>query len=141
MLIGATPRAALTTCASNDTPIPDSLFQRWLQHNVPVSFKAIRGPSRLQKAAGHLSFWTTAPITNLSFTLYEKVKDELDENRYKIELRGPGAVTKIFFDTFDPSLITAFGKHLMLDDGTIPPIARAPKPPAVAEEVSDDFWL
>lgn len=121
--------------------IPDSLFQRWLQHNVPVSFKAIRDHPDYKNLPVTFEFWTTAPITDQSLALYEKVKGALNENRYKIELRGPDAVTKICYDTFDPSLITAFEKHFMLEDGTIPPIARAPKPPPpVVEEVSADFW-
>jgi len=86
-------------------------------------------------------FWTTAPISHASLVLYEKVKSELNENRYKIELRSPRDVTKICFDTCEPSLITAFEKHFMLEDGSIPPLAREPKPPLpIVEDIPDDFW-
>lgn len=121
--------------------IPDNLFQRWLQHNVPVCFRAMRKHPDYKNLPVTFEFWTTAPISHESLALYEKAKSELNENRYKIELRSPRDVTNICFDTRDPSLIRAFEKHFMLEDGGIPPVAREPKPKLpIVEDMPDDFW-
>lgn len=121
--------------------IPDHLFQRWLQHNVPVSFKAIRDHPDYRNLPVTFEFWTTAPISDESLALYKKAKIELNENRYKIELRSPRDVTGICYNASEKSLITAFEKHFMMEDGSIPPVAREPKPPLpIVEDAPNEFW-
>jgi hypothetical protein len=121
--------------------IPDHLFQRWLQHNVPVSFKAIRDHPDYRNLPVTFEFWTTAPISDESLALYKKAKSELNENRYKIELRSPHDVTGICYNASEKSLITAFEKHFMMEDGSIPPVAREPKPPLpIVEDAPNEFW-
>ena len=121
--------------------ISDDLFKRWLQHNVPVSFKAMRDHPDYKNLPVTFEFWTTAPISHESLTLYKKVKSELNENRYKIELRSPHDVAGLCYSTYEQSLITAFEKHFMMEDGSTLPVAREPKPaPADIEDISNDLW-
>lgn len=107
--------------------IPDDLFKRWLQHNVPIAFKAMRNHPDYKSLPISFEFWTTAPISEASMNLYERAKSELNENRYTITLCGPRDVTHLCYQTRDRSLIDAFEKHFMLEDGSIPPNARPPK--------------
>lgn len=81
---------------------------------MPVSFKAIRDHPDYKNLYVTFELWTTAPISGESLALYEKIKSELNENRYKIELRSPSEVTGICFNTCEKSLITAFEKHFMI---------------------------
>jgi len=104
--------------------IPDDLFRRWLQHNVPIAYKAMRGHPDYKNLPIVFEFWTSAPISEQSLALFETAKAALNENRYMIALRGPGDVTRICWDTNEASLINAFEKHFMLEDGSIPPLAR-----------------
>lgn len=69
-------------------------------------------------------FWTSAPIGEESLALFETAKVALNGNRYMIALRGPADVAQICWDTNEVSLINAFEKHFMLEDGAIPPLAR-----------------
>jgi len=121
--------------------ISDNLFQRWLQHNVPVAYKAMRDHPDYKNLPIAFEFWTTAPISEASMALYNKAKAELNENRYTINLRGPRDVTNICYQTSDASLIEAFEKHFMLEDGSIPPNARPAKvmPPSDLNDAPADW--
>jgi hypothetical protein len=70
-----------------------------------------------------------------SLALFETAKAALNKNRYMIALRGPADVTQICWDTNEASLINAFEKHCMLEDGSIPPLAR----PRIAGPVRFDY--
>lgn len=122
--------------------IPDDLFKRWLQHNVPVAFKAMRDHPDYKNLPISFEFWTTAPISDGSMALYEKAKSELNENRYTIALRGPGDIAQLCYETCDQSIIDAFEKHFMLEDGSIAPDARPPKtlPSPSFDDVPEDDW-
>ena len=135
-----TVTAAQNELYSPRATIPNELFRRWLQYNVPVSFDAMKGHPDYKNLHVTFEFWTTAPISDESPALYEKSKSELNENCYKIELRSPYDVTQICFGASDPSLITAFEKRFMMQDGSMPPVAREPKSPLpIVEDTPDDF--
>src|SRR5436190_1393858 len=119
--------------------IPDELFQRWLQHNVPIAYKAIREHPDWKHLPITFEFWTTAPISEDALALFEKAKGQLKETRYGIALRGPKEVSQACWETGEHTLITAFEKHFMMPDGTIPPLARSPRPSPVKPALDD--WL
>lgn len=122
--------------------IPDDLFKRWLQYNVPVAYKAMRDHPDYKNLPIGFEFWSTAPVSEASLALYEKAKSELNESRYTITLRGPRDVIRLCRQTYDQSLIDAFEKHFMLEDGTIPPDGRPPKalPSPSFEDATEEEW-
>lgn len=119
--------------------IPDDLFKRWLQHNVPIAYAAIRDHPDWKNLPVTFEFWTTAPISADAFALFEKAQAELKETRYSIVLRGPIDVFRACLDSGEQTLITAFEKHFMLQDGPIPPTARPPRTQPAEPDVDD--WI
>lgn len=121
--------------------IPDDLFRRWLQHNVPVAYKGIRDHPDWKNLPVTFEFWTTAPISNDALALFERTRAALKETRYSIVLRGPQDVYRACLDTGENTLITAYEKHFMLVDEPIPPVARPSRPEPVVREIDDwDDW-
>ena len=121
--------------------IPDDLFTRWLQHNVPVAYKAMRDHPDYKNLPITFEFWTSAPISVESLTLFETAKAALNESRYAIALRGPSDVARICWETKEPSLITAFQKHFMLADGSATPLVRPKGTTRIAlNATEEDDW-
>lgn len=123
--------------------IPDDLFTRWLQHNVPIAYKGIRDHPDWKNLPVTFEFWSTAPISEDALVLFQKAKAKLNPNRYSIELRGPEDVYRACLETRETSLITAYEKHFTLADGTIPPLARPPRTAPVSDPFADareDDW-
>jgi len=104
--------------------IPDEDFRRWLKHNVPIAFRAIRDHPDWKNLPVGFEFWTTAPISQDSLALFEKARGEINPDRYTIELRGPAEVRNACLETKEQSLIVAFEKHFTLPDGSVPPRVR-----------------
>lgn len=121
--------------------IPDDLFRRWLQHNVPIAYAAIREHPDWKNLPVTFEFWTTAPISDEMLALFDKAKAALNPNRYAIELRGPKEVFRTCLDTREDTLITAYEKHFTLADGSLPPVSRPrpPRPEPIEPEVDD--WI
>ncbi|HEX4739075.1 MAG TPA: hypothetical protein VH331_16100 [Allosphingosinicella sp.] len=120
--------------------IPEELFQRWLQHNVPISYASIKQHPDWKNLPVTFEFWTTAPISTESLALFTKVKRELKESRYSIVLRQPRDVYLACQDTREHSLITAFEKHFTLPDGMPPQGTRKPRPAVVECSFDDLDW-
>jgi len=112
--------------------IPDEDFSRWLQHNVPIAFRAIRDHPDWKNLPIAFEFWTTASISQDSLALFQKAKGEINPDRYTINLRGPAEVRDACLKTKERTLITAFEKHFALPDGNVPPLARQAWPTPVS---------
>jgi hypothetical protein len=93
--------------------IPDSLFKRWLEHNVPTSFAALKQHPDWKNLPVTFEFWATAPLTDASMHLFAKAKALIKPTRYTIELRLGPELQAIIKATKDPSLITAFENHFV----------------------------
>ena len=104
--------------------IPDDLFKRWLQHNVPVAYAYIRQHPEWQNLPVHFEFWSSAPISEDMLALFESAKAQIKPSRYTIDLRGPEDVWKACLDTREKSLIDAYANHFTPGDGSFPPLAR-----------------
>lgn len=117
--------------------IPDDLFRRWLHHNVPIAYKAMRDHPDWKNLPITFEFWTTAPISEEAHALFEKASRELNEDRYRVVLRGPTDVWQACHETRERSLITAFEKHFTLADGQLPPNTRAARKQDVEQPVAD----
>lgn len=104
--------------------IPDELFKRWLQHNVPTAYAYIRQHPEWQNLPVAFEFWTSAPISDESLSLFEKAKSKLRPSRYTIALRSPADVWKSCLDTGEKSLIDAYDMHFTPADGPMPPLSR-----------------
>ncbi|WP_375284779.1 NERD domain-containing protein [Marinicauda pacifica] len=111
--------------------IPDDLFKRWLQHNVPTAYAYVRKHPEWQNLPAHFEFWTSAPISTEMLALFEDAKATIKPSRYTISLRGPKEVSQACLDTGEKSLIDAYNNHFTLGDGSIPPAARS-RPPETA---------
>lgn len=120
--------------------IPDDLFKRWLQHNVPVAYAYIRQHPEWQNLPARFEFWTSAPISDEMLALFEKTKAAIKPSRYTIDLRGPQDVWKACFDTGEKSLIDAYSNHFTPGDGSMPPLSRTRPPPLAAAPVEEDDW-
>jgi len=122
--------------------IPDDLFKRWLQHNVPVAYAYIRQHSEWQNLPCHFEFWTSAPISDEMLELFQQTKAALKPSRYTIDLRGPQDVWKTCIDTGEKKLIDAYSHHFTPDDGSLPPLSKAAPPKRAPEppEYEEDDW-
>lgn len=93
--------------------IPDELFARWLQHNVPVCFKEIKSHPDWKSLDVIFEFWATAPLSDEALALFRHAKATINPARYSIELRLGSDIRGICQATKDASLLTAFEKHFM----------------------------
>ena len=105
--------------------IPDKLFKRWLHHNVPTVYKHIREHPDWRNLTVRFEFWSTAPISDEMFDLYEAAKSEIKGSRYTIELKGPRDVFGACLNTNDLSLEDAYAKHFLFPDHSIPSTHKA----------------
>ncbi|MBX7481643.1 hypothetical protein [Qipengyuania qiaonensis] len=117
--------------------IPDELFERWLQHNVPIAYKTIRDHPDWKNLPVTFEFWTTAPISDHALSLFNKAKSEIKATRYRIELRGPEEVYQACLHSGERTLIGAFEKHFMLPDGSIAPRSRTSRAVASVDEIEE----
>jgi len=93
--------------------VPDSLFKRWLEHNVPTCYAALKQHPDWNKLPATFEFWTTAPLSDDAMALFIKAKATIKPTRYTIGLKLGPDLQKIIKKTKDPSLITAFEKHFV----------------------------
>lgn len=93
--------------------IPDKLFKRWLEHNVPTCYAAIKQHPDWKSLPVAFEFWTTAPLTDESMALFAKAKERIRPSRYTIDLKLGPDLLEIIRQTRNPSLITAFEKHFV----------------------------
>ncbi len=93
--------------------IPDSLFKRWLEHNVPTCFAALKQHPDWSGLPVTFEFWATAPLSDDAMALFIKAKATIKPTRYTIELKLGPDLQKVIKGTKDPSLITAFAKHFV----------------------------
>lgn len=119
--------------------IPDDLFKRWLQHNVPIAYDYIRQHPEWQNLHVNFEFWTSAPISNEMFELFENAQSTIKPSRYTIKLRGPQDVWNACVDTHEKSLIDTYSNHFTLEKESLPPSARSRPPMSTSEPIEDDF--
>jgi hypothetical protein len=105
---------------------PHSEVEKWLQHNVPIFFKAAKEHPDWKNLPVHFEFWTTAPLTQESIALLEKAKGEIRPSRYTISWRLGAEILSLCKDTQDSGLVIAFRKHFMKFN------ARAAKDPRMS---------
>ena len=101
--------------------IPDDLFKRWLQHNVPTCYAALKEHTDWKNLPVTFEFWATAPLTDEALALFAKAKATIKPTRYAIELKLGPDLQQLIKKTKDPSLIIAFDKHFVK-------IEREPEP-------------
>jgi Holliday junction resolvase-like predicted endonuclease len=92
---------------------PDEEVKRWLQHSVPVFFKAIKEHPDWKNLEVKFEFWATAPLTANSLAMLKKAKAEINPARYTIEWRLGPDIHTICKKTKDHGLTMAFRKHFM----------------------------
>lgn len=118
--------------------IPDELFKRWLQHNVPTSYAYVRQHPEWKNLPVHFEFWTSAPISDEMLELFEKTKAAIKPSRYTIDLRGPQDVWKACLDSGEKSLIDAYSNHFTPGDGSMPPLSRTRQPTVTNAPIEED---
>ena len=93
--------------------IPDNLFKRWLEHNVPTCFDAIKDHPDWKNLPVTFEFWATAPLSDEAMVAFATAQASIRPSRYAIKLRLGTDIYAMCKGTRDPSLITAFEKHYM----------------------------
>jgi hypothetical protein len=119
--------------------IPDDLFKRWLQHNVPTAYAYVRQHPEWQNLPAHFEFWTSAPISEEMLALFKNAKAAIKPSRYTIDLRGPPDVWRACVDTGEKSLIDAYSNHFTPGEGSISPLARSRRLAPATAPVEDDW--
>jgi hypothetical protein len=116
-IVAVRPHQAITLIEckgySPRATIPDSLFKRWLEHNVPTCYAALKQHPDWKGLPATFEFWATAPLTDDALALFARAKVTIRPTRYTIKLKlGPDLQREIK-KTKDSSLITAFEKHFV----------------------------
>jgi hypothetical protein len=93
--------------------IPDNLFARWLEHNVPTCYAALKQHPDWKNLPVAFEFWATAPLTDNAMALFAKAKASIKPTRYTIHLKLGPDLQKEIKRSKDPSLIAAFEKHFV----------------------------
>ncbi len=93
--------------------IPEDLFRRWLQYNIPLCYREIKEHPDWRNLDATFEFWATAPLSDDSMALFAKAQAALNPDRYAIALRLGPDLHAACRATKDPNLITAFEKHFM----------------------------
>ena len=96
-----------------DAQIPDELMTSWLQKKIPIIFKKTNTHPDWRNLKINFEFWTTGLLSSEALAMFESSKDDINPDRYKIELyQGPDILNKCG-TTKDRGLISAFKKHFM----------------------------
>lgn len=106
--------------------IPDQYFKRWLQHNVPVCFKAVKAHPDWHNLPVHFEFWATGSLSAESLALYEQAKATIKPSRYTIELKMAPDVLAQAKQTSDKNLIQSIEKYYMRAEVKVPAIKVSP---------------
>ncbi|MCQ9148086.1 hypothetical protein [Ochrobactrum sp. BTU2] len=108
------------TKTGKDGDVPDQEMQRWLQHNVPVLYKAARAHPEWKNLKLRFEFWTTGSLSEQGKSMFETARKTVKESRYSLEIRAAPDILKICNATKDDGLVIAFRKHFMKysDKGT-----------------------
>jgi hypothetical protein len=93
--------------------IPDSYVERWLQHNVPVCYKAAKAHPDWQNIPVHFEFWATGGLSDEALKLIETAKATIKPSKYTIELKLNADIHVACKATKDNGLIEVFEKHYM----------------------------
>ena len=93
--------------------IPDHYVARWLQHNVPTCFRAIKAHPDWQNLKVAFEFWATAPLSAESIALIDTARAAINPDRYAINVRLGPDLHALCNEIRDPGLLTAYEKHFM----------------------------
>ena len=94
-----------------DSETPTDKLRRWLDHRIPVFFKAIKSHPDWRNLEVFFEFWTTGSLSDEALTIFENAKTTNKPSRYKIELRQNSNILEVCEATADKGLVTAFRKH------------------------------
>lgn len=93
--------------------IPDEYVKRWLQHSVPIFYRAIKEHPDWRNLKVGFEFWSTAPLSADALALIDKASSITKETRYTLRLCRGLDILKICKATKDDGLVVAFRKHFM----------------------------
>ncbi|WP_424830562.1 hypothetical protein [Ruegeria sp.] len=100
--------------------IPDNLFERWLNRNVPVAYAYIKEHPEWKNLKITFEFWTSAPISEGMMTVFQNKQRNINTYRYSVRLRGPSEVWDACVNTREKNLIQTYKNHFMLDENYSP---------------------
>lgn len=93
--------------------IPDTYVERWLQHNVPVCYKAAKAHPDWQNIPAHFEFWATGRLSDEAMKLIETAKATIKPSKYTIDLKLNADIHAACKATKDSGVIEVFEKHYM----------------------------
>jgi hypothetical protein len=96
--------------------IPDALFERWLQRNVPIFYSGIKEHPDWKKLDVRFEFWATAPLSTKSMALFTAAQKTVKPTRYSLGLRLGPDIHALCKKIKDPSLLIAVEKHFMMPE-------------------------
>ncbi len=104
--------------------IPDELFERWLQHNVPICYNAIREHPDWKNLDVRFEFWTTAPLSEKAMAQFVTAENAVKPSRYSLGIRLGADIRALCKKLKDPGLLVAFEKHFMVTEKLRLPAAK-----------------
>jgi hypothetical protein len=107
--------------------IPDELFERWLQHNVPISYSAIKEHPDWKNLDVRFEFWATAALSEKAMALFVAAEKAVKPSRYSLGLRLGADIRLLCRKLKDPNLLVAFEKHFMLAEKPPLPASKQKK--------------
>ncbi|WP_417813031.1 hypothetical protein [Thalassospira alkalitolerans] len=93
--------------------IPDTEVRRWLQHNVPVIYKAVKVHPDWQNLDIKFEFWTTGILSDEAIAMIKTAQVSTKATRYSLGFKLNQDVYDLCKSTKDKGLITAFEKHYL----------------------------
>ena len=97
--------------ANPDSETPTHKLQRWLNHSIPVFYKAIRSHPDWKHLEICFEFWTTGFLSDEAIKSFQAAQKRIKATRYTIELRQTPQIVEMCRSTKDEGLVTAFKKH------------------------------
>lgn len=93
--------------------VPHEQFQKWIQEQVATIYAVTRNRPEWANRDITFEFWATAPLSEESQALYDRVTEGLNTNRYNLRVRLGGELAAICESMGDESVINAFNKHFV----------------------------
>ena len=97
-----------------NSTISDCHVSRWLNHNIPILYKAARQHSDWSHLSIHFELWITCSISPEARKAIESIKSSVKKTKYTLDLRTGPEILKTCVMARDQGLTKVFQEHYMV---------------------------